>query len=612
MVHRDIKPHNLMRTPAGQVKILDFGLARVAREQPPEPPDLPPPEGSASSHLTSVGAFMGTADYIAPEQAGDCRQADIRADVYSLGCTLYYLLTGHAPFPTGGVLDKLLKHAAGQPAALAERRPDLPAGLEAVVARMMAKQPAQRYPTPGAVADALAPYTAGRPAVAEPTAPSPAGGRRKSPFRWLVATAAALLFVLAAGGVVYRIQTDTGELVITTESPEVEVVIKQGGKEVRVLDTKTEKLITLVLRSGAYELELRGAPEGLKLDIDQVTLTRGETRLARIERVRRPEPQRADPPAAPNLLQQVRSLPWPGRNDFSTWFSEDSRLCMASSGDAFRVWGTETGQWVLEVPNLPPTLKVRFLPGGKQLLSSHPDGIFRRWDLETGELLQQFEACAGWNLIQGFSADGDCCCFWGGTGAVHAWDLKTGKERFRVEPAREKAVVLASAPVSPDGKCLLTVDLLGPEGSYARVFEVATGKRLLAKPVKMMPHDQTWSADSRRVYLNAHDRELNAHVIACLDVDTGDFLSKVPLAPAPGASQGRRFSRHTRYLAVQYPAANLFHLYDTRTGKLAGTAVGPNVGFSLSFSPNGRYIACGGEGEVLLYRVPEPPAGDKP
>src|SRR5262249_4013295 len=106
MVHRDIKPHNLMVTPSGQVTILDFGLARLARA----PEDAPPETAVAAAPLPGPGAVMGTADYIAPEQAADPRSTDTRADIYSLGCTLYHLITGLPPFPDGTVQDKLAKH----------------------------------------------------------------------------------------------------------------------------------------------------------------------------------------------------------------------------------------------------------------------------------------------------------------------------------------------------------------------------------------------------------------------------------------------------------------------------------------------------------------------
>src|SRR5262249_49631648 len=121
-------------------------------------------------------------------------------------------------------------------------------------------------------------------------APQPANRRRKPLFRRLIAVAAAVLFLavaVAAGGL-YRLQPDKGAHGITTESDDVEVVVKQGGQVVRIIDTKTDKEITLALRSGAYELELKGAPKGLKLNIDKATLTRGKTVLAKIERVARP------------------------------------------------------------------------------------------------------------------------------------------------------------------------------------------------------------------------------------------------------------------------------------------------------------------------------------
>jgi len=144
MVHRDLKPQNLMRTATGQVKVLDFGLARLVELAQ---------EGGASA-----GMLLGTPDYMAPEQANDAHSADIRADVYSLGCTLYQLLGGQVPFPCGGLMDKLRRHAQEQPESLARLRPDLAAPLVAVVEGMMAKDPAQRPQTPAEVAAALAPW----------------------------------------------------------------------------------------------------------------------------------------------------------------------------------------------------------------------------------------------------------------------------------------------------------------------------------------------------------------------------------------------------------------------------------------------------------------------
>lgn len=147
MVHRDIKPQNLMVTRKGLVKVLDFGLARIAEEAAQPPGDARP--------LTALGTVLGTPDYIAPEQVSNSHTADGRADVYSLGCTLYFLLAGRPPFPEGSAIEKALSHVDSLPTPLRTLRPDVPADLCAVVDRMMAKRPDDRFQTPGEVAEAL-------------------------------------------------------------------------------------------------------------------------------------------------------------------------------------------------------------------------------------------------------------------------------------------------------------------------------------------------------------------------------------------------------------------------------------------------------------------------
>jgi CheY-like chemotaxis protein len=184
MVHRDVKPHNLMLTPAGVVKILDFGLARFASEVPlaqaesataavsplapaPESYQDGPDTATALTRLRepvegtgSAGTGLGTPDYMAPEEGLDPRRADIRADVYSLGCTLYRLLTGQVPFPGGAPQDKLRAHRERLPRPVTELRQEVSAALAQVVGRMMARDPEQRYQTPGETARALAPFAA--------------------------------------------------------------------------------------------------------------------------------------------------------------------------------------------------------------------------------------------------------------------------------------------------------------------------------------------------------------------------------------------------------------------------------------------------------------------
>jgi serine/threonine-protein kinase len=143
LVHRDIKPANLLVDKKKTVKVLDMGLAKFTET------------GEPSLTLTHEEHVLGTADYLAPEQALDSHRADHRADIYSLGCTLYFLLTGHPPFNEGSIRERLLKHQLESPPSVFKDRPDAPPGLVSICNRMMSKKRENRYQSAGEVADVL-------------------------------------------------------------------------------------------------------------------------------------------------------------------------------------------------------------------------------------------------------------------------------------------------------------------------------------------------------------------------------------------------------------------------------------------------------------------------
>jgi serine/threonine protein kinase len=143
LIHRDVKPANLLVDQKKVVKVLDLGLARFTDDD------------RASLTVQYDENVLGTADYLAPEQAVDSHGVDGRADIYSLGCALYFLLTGHPPFPDGTLPQRLMAHQKQQPASIANERADAPADLVAICAKMMAKRPADRYQSMSEVADAL-------------------------------------------------------------------------------------------------------------------------------------------------------------------------------------------------------------------------------------------------------------------------------------------------------------------------------------------------------------------------------------------------------------------------------------------------------------------------
>ncbi len=137
IVHRDIKPANLMLDTSGVVRMLDLGLARLIEASGVFAP-------GATEPLTQPGSFMGTVDYSAPEQADDAKTVDHRADIYSLGCTLYFLASGRPPFEGDSLIKKLMAHQNRPAPSLQSARSDVPAALEVAYQAMMAKNPADR------------------------------------------------------------------------------------------------------------------------------------------------------------------------------------------------------------------------------------------------------------------------------------------------------------------------------------------------------------------------------------------------------------------------------------------------------------------------------------
>jgi uncharacterized protein (TIGR03067 family) len=227
---------------------------------------------------------MGTPDYIAPEQARDAHTADIRADIYSLGCTLYHLLAGKAPYPDGTAVDKVMAHMERPPKPLTELTSNVPPELARVVERMMAKDPAKRYQTPAEIAEALQPFVAR--ASIKP---------RQVIRRWL---AAACVFVIAAvlvAGVIIYVQTDEGTFVINTTSHEVGVKINEkGGIKIRDDASGREYLLKAGrhgVRPGTYRIDVTELPEGIELEgVDTFKVKRHGEAIATVKLQAKGEP----------------------------------------------------------------------------------------------------------------------------------------------------------------------------------------------------------------------------------------------------------------------------------------------------------------------------------
>ncbi len=339
MVHRDIKPHNLMVTESGAVKILDFGLAgfatgaviggddtsgnNISAEWQSGSGDRSESAQGAESrlnkvaaHLTSAGSVMGTPDYIAPEQARDAHSADIRADIYSLGCTLHYLLTGKPPFETGSVVEKLKAHVEKSPPSLGELRDDILPELEAVASRMLAKDPADRFQSPRAVANALS-------ALIQDTQSSGRKSGSKSLsrlFRWM------LIPVLLLSGIIIYMATDTGLVEIDAtglDATGARVVLLKDGEEYASFDVSATQT-TQTVHAGKYEVQLRGTSNDVKMNV-------------------RSKRRGASEPGEPNHPDRALVVLYRGGGLLIRVF-QDEKHSLTAAGDLDRI----QGEWIAE------------------------------------------------------------------------------------------------------------------------------------------------------------------------------------------------------------------------------------------------------------------------
>jgi WD40 repeat protein len=612
LVHRDIKPSNiLLENGVERVKITDFGLSRSADD----------------ASLTQSGVVFGTPQYMSPEQARG-EPVDHRADLFSLGCVMYAMAAGRSPFRAETTLAVLRRVCDDEPRPLGDVNPDVPAWLEAIVAKLLAKDPAERFRSAEEVAGLLErclahlqqPKHHALPDVPVPRPGVRKGGRRRAGARLLALALAGALAVF--GVVVSRFETPEGTLVVEVDDPAVKVEIDGqdlvfrgvGPQELRLHPgyhrvTATQggagvldELVTIV-KDGKTAVRVRREPPAHG---DAVAgLSRAGARPVASPAV----PPAAAPPATPPV-DPTAPAPDPALPKSLVFLREFQGHKAAVRGVAFlpgglgalttgldgtmRIWDIRSG-WELyqfgAEGHRPCALAL--LPGGRALTAGE-DGAVVLWNLPGIREIRRFRGHEGAMKAVTPTADGHRFVSAGSDGTVRLWDLDSGEEVRRFEGHAGAALAVA---VTNDGQRLLTA---GSDGTV-RLWDLATGRTVriyeggkgpvLSLAISPNGRHFVFGGEARLVCVG--DLETGA-VIGRLEGHTGPVTALV-IAPD---------WRHTLSLSGD----GTLRVWDLVALKPRGRTEVPGPARALAVATGSRLVLTGGDDSVArLWLVPLAP-----
>jgi WD40 repeat protein/serine/threonine protein kinase len=630
LVHRDIKPHNLLVTTAGgkgpawgTVKVLDLGLARITQAMTEQ-----------ERHLTRDGAILGTPDFLAPEQALEARTVDGRSDLYSLGCTLYYLLAGRPPFQEESLARLLLLHQMEEPPPLEAVRPDVPEGVRAIVRKLLAKKPEDRYQTPAELAAVLEPYCdPSESAVTEVLPVQPEEPAEETSWAAIVAAAETPAAPRARATVADRTVAEADEDGAPARGKKDDPRRARKGKRP---DPAGSRLVLIIALIGAavlvpvavliavlamiarpwapppaepYTPVVRpgegGGASGVPLVFPPLP-----TNPAPTEPEKKTEPPPPPPPPPPLADGELRRLEAVAAPVGSLAFSADSRRAAGADGTQAYLWDVATGRLLRRLAGPPIRARVvAFAPDGRLFVGGQGKPL-QLWDAETGRFLRDYPGPA--TAIHAVAVTPDGSRVLAATGdpeirdgkpvlkdgrvafrdcAVRAWDANTGRELTRFEGHADPAAQLT---LSADGRRVLSRSPL-----RLCLWETDTGREVRDLPAANRLIGRLTSAvlcpDGRRALLGTIDGLL----LWDLEMDREERRFEGPVgrvsAVAVSADGGRALTGSFVLDGVPGRRAGAVCLGDVATGKQLHRFDGhtDSIG-SVAFAPDGRLAASAG------------------
>jgi serine/threonine protein kinase/WD40 repeat protein len=620
LIHRDIKPANiLLENGVERVKITDFGLARAA----------------ADASVSQSGIVAGTPQYMAPEQAKG-EVVDQRADLFSLGSVLYAMCTGRAPFRATSSLAVLKRVCEEAPSPIREANVDVPDWLIALIDKLQAKDPNDRYQSAAEVAELLGKrlaelqYSAVLPVFAAtkaPRSPIPSPQSAIAMRRWAAAAAILLALVLTFGiaeatgvtqvaATVVRLLTPEGTLVVETSDPSVKVTIEGDGGLVITGAGPQE----VRLRPGSYQLRADKNGKPVSLDRELVTITRGGKQVVRV-RMESAAPAAA---AAPMAFGEVRRYAGHRGAVSAVAFSPDGQFALSgntgmaqphgplSTGPEFAVklWNVASGQCLWSITHEVPVAGVCISGDGRRALTATSAGELSLLEFPSGKEVRRWNPGTGAHAVA-VSHDAK----YGATGIEHVrlWDLERGQlahvfpwaAGVPKTPETDHEVVWSIA-FSPDASRLAAAghhytkreSELAPQ-SVIHVWDLAS-RTLMHVLAGHTDHVKSvvFSSDGRRLLSGSFDG-----TVRLWDAESGALVQT--FLQHNGLVEGVALTRDGRRAVSAGWYDKTVRVWDVDTGIQLLAYEHPVELLSVAVSPDGRQVLSGGaDGVLRLWKMP--------